>query len=430
MTKAPVQWRGAWVATASASLALASGQAAASGFQINEQSASGLGVAFAGQAAAVHDASTVFWNPAGQALLPGRQAVGALSLILPSTRFEDSGQSTFSAFGNGGQGGENAVVPALYGTWQIDDRWSVGLAFNAPFGLATEWDATWAGQFHAVRSEIKTMNLNPTVAYKVSDALAIGAGLSYQRLEAELSNRAVLAPPFPTTAIGTGTVKGDDWGWGWNVGVLWSMAPSTQVGATYRSKISYTIEGNLEFSGFPAAVPGRAVRADVELPQTFSLGVSHRLDAKTRLLADWTWVGWDSIEELRIVDKATGASVSNTTLKFESAWRIGLGAEYMVDSAWLLRAGVAYDTTPVQDAYRTPRLPDEDRFWLALGARWTPGANAPWWVDVGFAYIWLREASSQLPYPGAPAEEVRRGALVGTYQGHVTLLSAQVGFRF
>lgn len=429
MTK-PLFRRSVLAAAVSLALALVGTQAKAAGFQIQEQSASGLGLAYAGQAAAVHDASTAFWNPAGQALLRGTQGASAMALIHPSSRFRDDGRSTYSALGSGGQGGEAAWVPAMYGSWLIAPRWSAGFAINAPYGLATEWDSTWAGQFHAVRSEIKTLNLNPTLAFRVNEQLALGAGVSYQQIKAELTNRAVLVPVFPASAVGTGKVSGDDWAWGFNLGALMDFGQGSRVGMTYRSAIKYRIEGDLSFSGFPAAVPSRPIGADVKLPELVSVGLSHQFNPSTRLLADWTWTGWHSIPELRITETASGTTVSNTTLGFRNSWRAGLGVEYTVAPPWLLRAGVAFDKTPIQDAYRTPRLPDENKVWLALGARYTPSPNARWWIDVGYSYIWVNDASSGLPFAGASASESARGVLSGSYSGHVNILAAQAGFRF
>lgn len=420
----------ALAATVSTVLATVASPAAASGFQINEQGASALGAANAGAAASVNDASTVFWNPAGQTLLAGRQATVVLSGIFPSTRYTDSGRSTYAALGSGGQGGESALVPALFGTWPIGPDLSVGLGINAPMGLATEWDRTWAGQYHAIRSEITTLNINPTIAYKVSDALSVGAGLSYQKLDAEFTNRSLVPVGAGTVLTATGSIQGDDWGWGWNVGALWRISGSTRVGATYRSTIRYTIDGRLTLADLPVAVPPRSVAADVKLPDVLSLAVSHQVDAKLRLLADATFVGWDSIQSLRIVDTASGAAVSTTQLGFRNAWRAGLGAEYAAHPQWLLRAGVAYDTTPVQDAYRTPRLPDSDRTWLAIGARWMPAPGSTWWIDVGYAHLFMKDAPSNLPYEGAPTEERLRGSLAGQYKGSVDIVSAQVGLRF
>jgi long-chain fatty acid transport protein len=439
------QWTRTVVAAAVGSaLAGWGGAASASGFQLQEQGASGLGVAYSGQAAAVHDASTAFWNPAGMSLLQGKQVTGALHYIIPDTKFNSAGPppggSTYNVFGNGGQGGESAFVPAMYGTWQINPQWTVGLAVNAPFGLATEWDTSWAGQFHAIRSEIKTMNINPTVAFKVNNMISLGAGLSYQKLEAELTNAVPRAAagacatggvpaalPCAITQAVTGKVEGDDWAWGWNIGALFDFGQGTRLGVTYRSTIDYTIEGNLQYSGTPA--PGspaaQDVKADVELPDTFSIGVSHQFNPKLRMLADYTWTGWDSIKTLNIQSQATGTTLTSTELQFKNSWRMGLGLEYQLNQPWLLRTGVAYDTSPVQDTYRTPRLPDNDRVWLSVGARYQPGPT--WWLDFGYTYIWVDDSSSNLQPTGLDAF---RGNLVGTYKANVQILGVQASVKF
>jgi len=400
--------------------------ALASGFQLQEQNASGLGLAYSGMAAAVQDASTVFWNPAGTALLPGIQGAVALNYIMPDTKYTDGPSpnprvSTFNPVAsNGGQGAESALVPAMYGSWMINPQWSVGLGINAPFGLATDWDSPWQGQFHGLRSEIETLNINPTVAFKVNNAIQLGAGIGYQRLKATLTTAANLAG----TAIAQ--VEGEDWAWGWNVGALFALGPDTRIGVTYRSTMRYTVEGDLTFNTAALAAGAGTVKADIKLPDTFSVAVSHQLNPKTRLLADWTWTGWDTIQNLNIVRTSgplAGTNAQSTALNFKNSWRLGGGIEYEVSQPWLLRAGIAYDTSPVQDAFRTPRLPDNDRTWLAIGARYKPTPN--WWFDVGYTYIWVHDAPSQLTPNALPP-----GNLVGNYKANINIIGAQASFKF
>jgi long-chain fatty acid transport protein len=396
-------------------LATAGSGALASAFQLMEQSASGLGVAFAGMAAAGQDASTAFWNPAAMSLLPGVQGAAALSYIAPTTQFKDGG-STLGFLGDGGDdGAENAWLPALYATWMLSPEWSVGLAMNVPFGLETKWDTPWAGQLFAVRSKIETFNINPTVSFKVSDMVTLGAGLSYQKIKAELTSAVGVVPQGPQPI---GKIEGDDWEMGWNLGALIDFQQGTRVGLTYRSSIDYTLSGDFTAPG--SSLP---VTADVELPDIFSIGVSHQLTPDTRVLADWSWTGWDSIQDLPIVYTPVGVEITNTALKFDNSWRAGLGVEHQLNPSWLLRAGVAYDNTPVQDEYRTPRLPDEDRTWLALGFRYQPEQNAPWWIDVGYTHIWIDDAKSELQDP-------QRGTLLGKYEADIDIIAAQVSFRY
>ena len=150
------------------SLAALSGTASASGFALIEQSGSGLGNAFAGGAASAEDASTIFFNPAGMSRLQGKQIVVAGNVIKPSAKFSDTGSTiasgNFAAAPVGKDAGSPAVVPSVYFAWEIDPKWSAGIGLGAPFGLKTEYDANWMGRFHAIKSEIMAMNVNPSVA--------------------------------------------------------------------------------------------------------------------------------------------------------------------------------------------------------------------------------------------------------------------------
>src|SRR5215470_3603843 len=180
--------------------AAAAGYAAglqAGGFALIEQNASGLGNAYAGQGASAQDSSTIYFNPAGMTLLPGRNLVFAGNLIKPSAEFNNirttpavstvTGLGPFPLNGTGGDAGELGFVPNAYLSWQLSPQWYVGVGVNVPFGLKTDYDSNWMGRFHALKSEVKTINVNPSVAYKLTDAVSLGFGVSWQRIEAELT---------------------------------------------------------------------------------------------------------------------------------------------------------------------------------------------------------------------------------------------------
>lgn len=451
-------------------LAALPGAAAAAGFQLQEQNASGLGNAFAGQAAAAEDASTIYFNPAGLTRVPGRQAVGALHLIRPSTRFRDAGSCApylgtaagssacpFGAGGNlghapggdGGDAGDLSAVPNAYLSWEfVPDRVWLGLGLTVPYGLTTEWDAGWAGRFHALNSEVQTIDLNPTLAWRLDERISVGIGLSARLLRADLSNavsyRAValasgvpaLAAAVPAGAEGVAAIDGDDWGWGWNAGALVELNDATRLGIAYRSATKHRLKGDVRFSDRPAAlaavpqVADGGVSAEVELPGMLSVALAHRLTPQLELLADWTRTGWDSIQDLTIVrdDGAlAGQTLTSTPLRFRDSWRAGLGANYRLDDRWTLRAGLAIDRTPVTDAFRTPRLPDADRRWLAFGVQWRFAPNAA--LDVGYAYLRVRDATSDLPNQETAAS-APRGSLVGRYEPKTQLVGAQLRWSF
>ncbi|HEU4625387.1 MAG TPA: outer membrane protein transport protein [Steroidobacteraceae bacterium] len=397
----------------------------AAGFQLQEQTASGLGVAYAGMPAAAQDAGTAFWNPAALPLLDGVQAAAAVHYIDTSFDFSSQGPppggSTYHALGDGGDAGSGTTVPALYLTWRIQERLGIGLVIDAPFGLKTDWSVPWAGEFAGLRSEVKTLNVNPVVGYRINPHWLIGGGVSYQRLKATLSNGVT---PLIPTAIGT--LDGDDWAFGWNAGVLFESGNGTHAGLTYRSTTDYKISGDLTFNNPALTALQSNVSARLKLPQIVSVGVSQKLGERTRLLVDASWTRWNTIQTLTIVatdGPRAGQVVANTPLNFENSWRAGLGGEYAITPQWLLRLGLAYDRSPVQDAFRTPRLPDEDRKWAAIGARFQPSDS--WSIDAGYAHLWVRSASSDLSPVGAVP-----GFLRGSYDSSSDIVAAQASVRF
>ena len=394
--------------TAALALAGCANLAQAAGFALIEQNASGIGNAYAGQAAAATDASTIFFNPAGMTYLPDRQVVMAGHLIKPQAEF--SGTSTIGG-GTGGDAGSLALVPNAYFAFRLTPDVHLGVGMNAPFGLKTEYDPTWAGRAQAIKSELKTINLNPSIAWKVNDALSLGAGLSLQYAEATLTN---------LSAAGLVTIKGDDYGWGFNLGALWKLGEATRLGLAYRSEVDYTLEGSVTFSGAPGL--NGPVTADATMPDSASLSLFHKLDERWDVLADVTWTGWSDFDELRIV-RTTGALVGVTPENWRDTWRYSVGANYRYSERVTLRGGVAFDQRAASDAFRTARIPDEDRTWLALGAQYRVSPKMV--VDIGYAHLFVQDARINKSEAGPPAS-----VLTGTYDASVDILSAQMTLNF
>ena len=376
------------------------------GFALIEQNASGLGNAYAGQAAVAADVSTIFFNPAGMTLLPDRQVVMAGHLIKPQAEF--SGSSTIGG-GDGGDAGGLAIVPNAYAAYRLTPDVHVGVGMFSPFGLKTEYDSTWAGRTQGVKSELKVINLNPAVAWKASETLSLGAGLNVQYAKATLTNM---------TGAGLLTVEGDNYSWGYNLGALWQMTGATRLGLSYRSEVDQTLEGTAEFAVVPPGVNG-PVEASVTLPDSASLSLSHKLNPRWDLLADVTWTGWSDFDELRIV-RTSGALLGVTPENWSDSYRYSVGANYRLNDKVMLRTGVAYDETPVSDAFRTARIPDESRTWLAFGAQYHLSDKTV--LDFGYAHLFVKDASINKTESGV--------TLTGTYDASVDILSAQFTHNF
>ncbi|MHB1351912.1 MAG: OmpP1/FadL family transporter [Thiobacillus sp.] len=395
-----------------ASLALAAGGTAhAAGYALIEQNASGLGNAYAGQAAAASDASTIYFNPAGMTRLPDRQVVVAGHLIKPRAEFSGTSSAGVTG-GQGGDAGDWAFVPNAYVAMRLTPDVHLGVGLSSPFGLKTEYDPDWIGRYQAIESELKTINLNPSIAYKVGETLSFGAGLNVQWIEATLTHRQPLGlPPAPATLL---KIKGDDYGWGYNLGALWQATPATRIGLSYRSEIDYTLEGTSSTSDPVVSPLEGPVTAEVTLPDSASLSFFHTLSPTWDLLADVSWTGWSDFDDLPI----RGTVDSTTVANWSDSLRYSLGATWHANEKWSLRGGVAYDEAPVSDRYRTPRIPDGARTWVALGGRYRLSRRSA--LDFGYAHLFVNDPGLQ------PATTT----LDGEYDSAVDIVSAQFTLGF
>lgn len=407
-------------------LAAFSGAASASGFQILEQNASGIGNAYAGSAAVAENASTIYFNPAGMTQLQGREVSGGISAVDPSFKFHNQGSSV-GALANTGEGGDAggwAFIPNGYLSWALNKDLYVGIGFSAPFGLKTEYENPWIGAAQATMFEIKTYNVNPSIAYRVNDKVSLGFGVSWQRLDATYKRQAAIGPVAPGINQNTPVkLTLDDDALGWNVGALFTVSPSTKVGVSYRSAIQYHATGDLNVNGAKA----NDAKADIKLPDTAILSVTQQLSDKWEMLGDVSRTGWSSIPKVDIMNATTGSATPSQTLDtdFRNTWRVALGANYKLNDSWKLKYGVAYDQTPVKRAEnRLVSLPDNDRIWLSLGAQWVPNKASR--LDLGVTYIFVKD--SKIDNDQAVSG---RGRVTGEYTGsNIWILGAQYSQSF
>jgi long-chain fatty acid transport protein len=414
-------------------LTLMSGTVCASGFQLLEQNASGLGNAYAGSAAVADNASTIHFNPAGMTGLQPREFSVGLAAVRPSFEFRNQGSQTGVLAGGTSDAGGWAALPNAYLSWALNKDLYLGVGLGAPFGLATEYDEGWVGAAQSIEFEIKTYNINPSIAYRVNDRWSVGFGLNWQRMDARYKRAVSIAAP--ALAATHATLDADSDAWGWNIGALFRLSDATRLGISYRSAIKHELEGELDIAGPAAganpALTSGAARADVELPDTLILSAAHKLNPRWELLADLSWTGWSSIEEVNIGRSSgplSGLTVQTLDADFRDTWRLALGANYQYDEAWKLRFGIAYDQTPVRDKERRlVALPDNNRTWLTVGAQWKPSAAST--LDFGLAYLHIPDTdidNNQLD--ANPA--LNRGHVSGEYKSKVWLLGVQYSMAF
>lgn len=419
----------------SLSLLSVSRPALAAAFQLKENSAVGLGSAFAGGGSSAESPATVFDNPAGMTQLKGVQIQLGGSLIAPSFIFHGTSTNAFgrpNSGADGRDGGTIAVVPHGFVTYQVTPDLTIGLALTTPFGLSTIYGADFIGRYNADKTDLRTININPAIAYKVTPWLSLGAGVSAQYASAEFAT-GINSSTIATSAFrrpitlpdGYFRLKGDDWSFGYNFGALIQPTSTTNIGIAYRSRVQHTFSGNAEFVvpaplSLNSSFRGSAASAKVVLPDTATISVTQILSPVWTAYADYNWTNWEQFRTLNAY-RDDGSLINSTAQRYRNGFFVSAGASYKVNDLLTLRAGTAFDQSPVTNSRRTARVPDQDRTWLAVGASYKVMPNLT--LDAGYAHVFVRDA--QILEVSSTGDTLK-----GTYKNSIDLVSFGVRMQF
>lgn len=442
-------------------VAAATSTALAAGFQLTEQSSLGLGRAYAGAGIVGDDLSAVHYNPAGMTLLEGtRFQAGTTWIALNADFNSDSGD----ADENGRLKGQ--MIPAGYVTHQVNDKVWLGFAMTVPFGMGTEYSRDWEYGNRGTSAKIYTFDMNPNIAYKVSDFISVGAGVSVQYAKAKLGMR---MDAQPGVSLAHGKVEADSWDWGYNLGIMLTPSDKLRFGLAYRSSIEHNADGDLKISGvnteflggllgeysqYASMLNGQMLgtSATIKTPDTIMLTGTWEATDKLRLSGLIRWANWSNFDDLKLKnDMPSGLSSSlgpiisklpaqsgaalnqivggmkEVTIenKWQDTWLFSVGADYKINSAFTVRGGIAYETSPIDDqSTRMAVIPDTDRIWFSLGASWYPTQDLQF--DVGATY--LMGVGDKDLYDGLKSEG---GKKVGEYDSlDAYLLGVQMQYRF
>jgi long-chain fatty acid transport protein len=402
----------------------------AAGFYIKEQSVTGLGRAFAGESAMSEDASTIFFNPAGMTRLQGPEATAGVHLLVPRADLENRGSSlsvqtpagprTLPIGGSdGGNPYDPTPVPNAYFAYPVMDRdlW-VGLGVSAPFGLANKYNADWFGRYDSIETDLLTIDIAPSVAYKVLDWVSIGGGIDIQYADAKLTSAVFTGTP--TDAIFD--VEGNDWAVGYNVGILLEPLPTTRVGIHYRSRIDHTLEGDVKLNQGSRSLSNRPGTADLDLPDIIAVGFAHDVTPALTVMAEYNWYGWSSFKEIRVKQAGQGDQV--VTQNYQDTFSVAVGAQYKLNDQWTVRSGFQYDETPTVDGFRSTRTPDGDRYWLSAGLSYDVSDNFT--VDVAYTHVFIADADINTSRTtGGVTTNTRASA-----EGSVDIFAAALRYKF
>ncbi|WP_394243402.1 outer membrane protein transport protein [Vibrio astriarenae] len=420
---------------------LVSTTASAAGFQLAEYSATGLGRAYAGEAAMADNASAQWRNPAMLTYLEGTQvSVGAIyvdpNLDVDGTVTHPTGSYNASSkdFAN------SAVIPNFYLSHQINEQWFAGFAAGTNYGMETELDKDFAASHFGNEAAVTTMELNANVAYKLNEQFSFGGGIRYIIAEGHFGATAPahgcinLSEQYCHNIGGT-TLKymeGDTTDWGWQFGAAWQINEQHRIGATYKSQVDLTLKGHAEGIGFSPLNPSKKINGsmDLPLPATFELASYHQVSEQWAIHVSLNWTNWSSFDKLEanLNDRSNAEMVK--VENWEDNYRFAVGTTYQINTKLALRSGIAYDTSAVSDKNRTITIPETDRTWLSIGASYD--LTKQFTLDGGFTYIIAKDAdiTESRGYESDDIAEAIGGQFVGTTTGDVWLLGIQANYTF
>lgn len=388
-------------------MALGTGKVQAAGFQLQENDVQGMGRAYAGSVAP-GDCAVVVNNPAAMSEFHTSCLQFDLTAINFSTEFHGSGTDLLGrplTGNNGGDGGTTLPVPGTHFIMPINDQFAIGAAMSVPYGFQTEYNDRWMGRYLAQTTKLQSPALTFSASWKVSDEFSLGASLIAQRTAATLGSAinlgTILAQPtngawLPQEADGRGTLKGNDWGWGFDLGLLWKPTDSDRIGVNFHSQIDHTISGRAKFEVpsnllpyFNGAFVDTDGKADFNTPAYARASWWRTANDRLSFGVDIGFTRWSSFKQLYVNYANPAQAPYNRAIifGFQDTWYASVGADYRLNDEWTLRAGIAYDQTPTVDAHRDPRVPDGSRKWIAFGAGYRYSDTLKF--DFGYVHLFV-----------------------------------------
>ncbi|MDF2153767.1 outer membrane protein transport protein [Vibrio sp. CAU 1672] len=417
------------------------GVANAAGFQLAEYSATGLGRAYAGEAAMADNAGSQWRNPAMLMYLEGTQvSVGA---IYVNPNIDVDGEVHF--YGNKTSASSHdfahdAVIPNFYLSHKYNDKFAVGLALGTNYGMETDLGKDFAASHFGNEASVTSMEANLNMAYQLNQAISVGGGLRYVIADGSFgastpqNNVVGIHPEHGPISAPKGTtlkyMEGDDTAWGWQLGAAWQVNPQHRIGFAYKSAVDLTLEGYATGFAFNPANPSAHKNGsmDLTLPATAELASFHQLTEQLAVHTSINWTDWSSFEKL-VADFPGEPSNLIKEENWDDNYRFAVGTTYQLDSKFALRSGVAYDMSAVSDKNRTATIPETDRLWLSIGAgyQWSEQLT----LDAGFTYIFAKDATISEPRDASDGQAAQIG---GTFNGEVTgnvwLIGVQANYHF
>jgi len=449
-------------------------QAHAAAFQLPVTNAAGYGHSFAGGSLWQNDPSAVYNNPAAMAWFTGPVAQGTWIGIDISAQYHGA---TTDAFGRDTPGdtpnaghrviNEGSAFYAL----PVSDRFAIGFGFDVPYGLLTKYSSDWRGSQFGTMTSLKSIGVNFSASYKVSDTFSLGFGVIAQRTRAQLNNgidvgsaaALALGSPFPGSQdqIAQINVRVHNWSEGYFLGGEFKPTDKDSFGISYHSRVGNRLKGNYAMyfpndgktgtsNGFPFTVDvkqlislipvlnqvnannpalqlpalnvdGGPAQAVLDLPAFVNIDYLHKFNDRFTLGTSAEWTNWSKFQTLTLVSE--GMQLISLPQNYRNSWTLSLGGDYQLDDHWVLRGGVSWDQTPTTTSTRDPRVPDNTRKIVGVGVGYKATQHLSF--DAAYSHQFVSDAAIHNTAPlalgggamnGSFADAGNVGSLTATYQ--------------
>lgn len=402
------------LSTVASALVFTAVSAQAAGFQLSEYSASGMGRSFAGAGVVGDDFSAIGFNPAGMSLNKTSGVQAGVSMV--SLHSDYKGDNGYGQVGEG-HTRVTRLLPNGFMQYKLNDKATVGFGAYVPFGLATDYKNDWFGEMHGGLSHVSAANYSPAFSYQINDMISVGGALNFELIDARLTSKEGMISK---------NLRGDDWGVGYTLGVTVQPMKNLRLGASYRSKISHTLEGTVKLTTPLGSKGKHGINAKITLPETALFSGSYDVNDQWTVSASARWTRWSRFKDLDVRTTGNtiapaGSPISLTHEHWKNTWFYALGADYKMNKNWTLRLGTAYDQTVVKaPEYRTARIPDGRRVWASFGASYTKGNIQ---VDAGYAHLFLHGGKANGGEEGKGKPDMK-------YSSDAEMLSLSVQYKF
>ncbi|WP_220754802.1 OmpP1/FadL family transporter [Shewanella sp. KT0246] len=372
-----------------AAVTLASTQSMAAGFQLNSQSATGIGRAMAGDAIIADNASVLARNPAAMALFDEKTlSVGAsyadVQVEVSDVQYGDN------HIGSMDNAAEAKFIPNFYYISPINDKWAYGVAAFSNYGTGT--DLSTLNNDHDFNTpidllgntEVTTVNFNASVSYRINDSLSLGLGLDAVYGSGTLTRNGNIDIGLGDMPLNLVDVEADGWAVGGIVGLAYEFNENNRIGLSYRYSPQMEASGDIMYNP-NVILPQNFDSIEIPIADIAQLAGFHQLTEKFAIHYTAQWTQWSSFDNISVVDGDLGtASDVIKHYNWKDSWFFSLGGTYDINETWTVRAGIASDQGVVGEV-SSLSIPDSDRMWYSAGFTYNLSNKSS--IDFGYTLV-------------------------------------------